>query len=163
MIEPFLRSISPLTALRCQSYSSRESVMPAILRAENSELYALASRDAAKLAEARVRYPMLAQTHVGYDALLRDPGFAATMRPDASSTTSRRTTVFVCSVTFRCVRSGVQVWSGEYFAPTGQIGKQVSFRQQAPRPWYGCDVLADGWLHVAMSAASVHCLSTPRL
>ena len=55
--------------------------MPAILRAENSELYALASRDAAKLAEARARYPMLAQTYVGYDALLRDPAVDAVYIP----------------------------------------------------------------------------------
>ncbi len=60
---------------------ARESVMPAILRAENSELYALASRDAAKLAEARTRYPMLARTCVGYEELLRDPTVDAVYLP----------------------------------------------------------------------------------
>ncbi|MEY2880408.1 MAG: hypothetical protein RLZZ15_2788 [Verrucomicrobiota bacterium] len=60
---------------------ARESVMPAILRAENSTLHALASRDAAKLAEATARYPMLARTHVGYDALLRDAEVEAVYIP----------------------------------------------------------------------------------
>lgn len=60
---------------------ARDSVMPAILRASNSELHALASRDAAKLAEARARYPMLAQTYVGYEALLRDPAIDAVYVP----------------------------------------------------------------------------------
>jgi predicted dehydrogenase len=43
--------------------------MPAIQRAQHSELRALASRDAAKLAEARTRFPGLA-TDEGYAALL---------------------------------------------------------------------------------------------
>jgi len=59
---------------------ARESVMPAIVRAANSELHALASRDAAKLAEARTRFK-LAQTHVGYEALLRDPDIDAVYLP----------------------------------------------------------------------------------
>jgi len=52
---------------------ARESVMPAILRSSNSELVALASRDEQKLAEARAKFPSLARTHRGYDALVRDP------------------------------------------------------------------------------------------
>lgn len=59
---------------------ARESVMPAILRAENSELHALASRDEAKLAEARTRFP-LAQTYAGYEQLLRDPAVDAVYVP----------------------------------------------------------------------------------
>ncbi|MDI1336683.1 MAG: Gfo/Idh/MocA family oxidoreductase [Lacunisphaera sp.] len=59
---------------------ARESVMPAIQRAANSELYALASRDEAKLAEARTRFPTL-KTHVGYPALLRDPAVDAVYLP----------------------------------------------------------------------------------
>ena len=60
---------------------ARESVMPAILRAENSELHALASRDAAKLAEARIRVPAIAATYVGYEALLDDPAVDAVYIP----------------------------------------------------------------------------------
>jgi predicted dehydrogenase len=55
--------------------------MPAVVRAANSELYALASRDAAKLAEARGRYPTLAQTFVGYEELLRDAAVDAVYIP----------------------------------------------------------------------------------
>ena len=59
---------------------ARENVIPAILRSANSELYALASRDAAKLAEARARYAF-ATGHVGYEALLRDPAVDAVYIP----------------------------------------------------------------------------------
>lgn len=59
---------------------ARESVMPAIVRAANSELHALASRDAAKLADARTRFN-LPTTHVGYEALLRDPDIDAVYIP----------------------------------------------------------------------------------
>ena len=59
---------------------ARESVIPAILRSSNSELYALASRDATKLAEARARFA-LPTTHVGYAALLRDPAVDAVYIP----------------------------------------------------------------------------------
>ena len=48
---------------------AREMVMPAIQRANNSELRVLASRDMAKLAEARSRFPGL-ETCEGYAALL---------------------------------------------------------------------------------------------
>jgi xylose dehydrogenase (NAD/NADP) len=60
---------------------ARESVMPAIVRAQNSELHALASRDAAKLAEARTRFPALAQTFSDYGELLRDPAVEAVYIP----------------------------------------------------------------------------------
>ena len=59
---------------------ARDSVMPAIQRAGNSELLALASRDEAKLAEARARFGPV-QTHVGYEALLRDPAIDAVYLP----------------------------------------------------------------------------------
>jgi len=59
---------------------ARESVVPAILRAANSGLHALASRDAAKLAEARMRFP-LARTHDNYESLLRDPEVDAVYVP----------------------------------------------------------------------------------
>ena len=60
---------------------ARESVMPAIRRAGNSELHALASRDAGKLAEARTRFPTLAKTYQGYEELLRDPAVDAFYLP----------------------------------------------------------------------------------
>ena len=59
---------------------ARDSVMPAIQRAGNSELLALASRDEAKLTEARVRFG-LGKIHVGYEALLRDPEIDAVYLP----------------------------------------------------------------------------------
>ena len=59
---------------------ARESVIPAILRSTNSEFHALASRDAAKLAEARLRYAF-ATGHVGYEALLADPAVDAVYIP----------------------------------------------------------------------------------
>ncbi|MDB6166896.1 MAG: oxidoreductase, Gfo/Idh/MocA family [Lacunisphaera sp.] len=51
---------------------ARETVIPAIGRTTNSEFHAIASRDETKLAECRARY-QVAKTHVGYEALLRDP------------------------------------------------------------------------------------------
>jgi D-xylose 1-dehydrogenase (NADP+, D-xylono-1,5-lactone-forming) len=59
---------------------ARENVLPAILRAANSELHALASRDEAKLAEARPRFNPV-KTFVGYEALLRDPDIDAVYIP----------------------------------------------------------------------------------
>lgn len=53
---------------------ARESVIPAIRRAGNSEFAALASRDATKLAESSVRFSGGHRTHFGYEELLRDPG-----------------------------------------------------------------------------------------
>jgi xylose dehydrogenase (NAD/NADP) len=60
---------------------ARETVIPAILRSENSEFYALASRDEAKLAEARGRFPSLTRTCHGYEELLRDPAVEAVYIP----------------------------------------------------------------------------------
>ena len=59
---------------------ARENVMPAIQRAANAELHALASRDEATLAEARARFA-LPQTYVGYEALLCDPAVDAVYIP----------------------------------------------------------------------------------
>ena len=59
---------------------ARDSVIPAIIRAGNSEFHAIASREEAKLAECRARYPM-AQSHRGYEALLRDPTVDAVYIP----------------------------------------------------------------------------------
>ena len=59
---------------------ARLSLIPAIQRAANSELYALASRDEAKLAEARAGIPGLRTFH-GYEELLRDPAIDAVYLP----------------------------------------------------------------------------------
>jgi len=59
---------------------ARESVMPAILRAGNAELTALASASETKRGDARVRFPGLA-THDSYEALLRDPAIEAVYIP----------------------------------------------------------------------------------
>lgn len=50
---------------------ARENVIPAILRSNNSEFYAIASRDPAKLAECRARFKV-ARTYEAYEELLRD-------------------------------------------------------------------------------------------
>jgi predicted dehydrogenase len=59
---------------------ARENVMPAIVRSANSTLHALASRDEAKLAEARTRFA-IPQAYIGYEALLRDPEVDAVYIP----------------------------------------------------------------------------------
>jgi predicted dehydrogenase len=59
---------------------ARDSVMPAIQCAANSELHALASRDESKLTEALTRFG-LAKIHAGYEALLRDPEVDAVYIP----------------------------------------------------------------------------------
>ena len=60
---------------------ARESVIPAIRRAGNSEFVTLASRDAAKLAESSVRFTGGHKNYVGYEELLRDPGVDAVYIP----------------------------------------------------------------------------------
>lgn len=50
---------------------ARENVIPAIQRSKNSEFYAIASRDTAKLSECRARFPAV-RTYQSYDQLLRD-------------------------------------------------------------------------------------------
>jgi xylose dehydrogenase (NAD/NADP) len=60
---------------------ARETLIPAILRSGNSEFYALASRDEAKLAEGRTRFPSLVKTYFGYEELLRDPAVDAVYIP----------------------------------------------------------------------------------
>lgn len=59
---------------------ARESVIPAILRAANSEFHALASRDPAKLAEARGKFTF-PQAYASYEELLRDPAVDAVYIP----------------------------------------------------------------------------------
>ena len=60
---------------------ARVEIIPAILRAENSEFHALASRDGAKLAAARAQFPGVAKTFHGYEGLLRDPDVDAVYIP----------------------------------------------------------------------------------
>jgi predicted dehydrogenase len=59
---------------------AREAVIPAIQRAANAQLQALASRDPAKLAEARTRFGV-PHTYPGYAELLRDPDVDAVYIP----------------------------------------------------------------------------------
>ncbi len=56
------------------------SLMPAIQRAANSQLHALASRDEAKLADARARFGVT-RTYRAYEDLLRDPEVDAVYIP----------------------------------------------------------------------------------
>ncbi len=60
---------------------ARLEVIPAIGRSANSEFFALASRDDAKLAEARTAFPALARVYRDYDELLRDPEIDAVYIP----------------------------------------------------------------------------------
>jgi len=59
---------------------AREQVMPAIQRAANAELAAVASRSEAKLAECQARYPGV-RTCLGYEEFLRDPSIDAVYLP----------------------------------------------------------------------------------
>jgi xylose dehydrogenase (NAD/NADP) len=59
---------------------ARENVIPAIQRSANSEFYAIASREEAKLAEAHVRFNVPKMYH-GYEELLRDPAVEAVYIP----------------------------------------------------------------------------------
>ena len=60
---------------------ARESVIPAICRSDNSVFVALASRDAGKLAESKVRFTDGHRTYLGYEQLLRDPEIDAVYIP----------------------------------------------------------------------------------
>lgn len=60
---------------------ARLELVPAIQRSANSELRALASRDEAKLAEARAQVPTLAKVYRSYEELLRDPEVEAVYIP----------------------------------------------------------------------------------
>ena len=97
-----------------------------------------AAAPAAKAAPAKTEEPA-ATTKVRARNSVSPPPSRATAtarvtRLPGLSTSSRRTTVRGMRVTRPDARSGSQVWSGEYLAPIGQTGKQVSFRQQAGRP-----------------------------
>ena len=60
---------------------ARVELIPAIRRSSNGEFFALASRDEAKLAEARAAFPGLVHTHRDYAALVRDPEVDAVYLP----------------------------------------------------------------------------------
>ncbi|HZL46245.1 MAG TPA: Gfo/Idh/MocA family oxidoreductase [Opitutaceae bacterium] len=59
---------------------AREALAPAIQRAANSHLHAVASRDPAKLVDARQRFGV-SRTYSSYDELLRDPEVDAVYLP----------------------------------------------------------------------------------
>src|SRR5690606_36026034 len=84
-------------------------------------------------------------------------------RVEPRSSTSRRTNVRVTNSTSPASVSACHVKSGEYFAPIGHTGAHVSLRQHAGRPRYGCDALAEGWLHRGTSAFSPQWRSCSRL
>src|SRR3954466_7399269 len=88
----------------------------------------------------------------GTDGLSRSMAMAYDTRLVAGSRTSFRTTVRVTSRIRFAARNGCQVRSGEYFAPIGQTGVQVSLRQHCGLPLKGIEVFAEGWLQVAMPA-----------
>ena len=60
---------------------ARLELIPAMQRSANAEFFALASRDEAKLAEARAQAPALAKTFRDYESLLRDPDVDAVYIP----------------------------------------------------------------------------------
>jgi predicted dehydrogenase len=59
---------------------AREHLIPAMERSSNSKFYAMASREASKLAECRARFHTV-KTYRGYDELLRDPEVDAVYIP----------------------------------------------------------------------------------
>jgi D-xylose 1-dehydrogenase (NADP+, D-xylono-1,5-lactone-forming) len=65
--------------LGCARIASQQ-VLPALERCDNSEFYAIASRDPAKLAQCRSRFNV-PQTYPDYEALLRDPQVDAVYIP----------------------------------------------------------------------------------
>src|ERR1051326_8031753 len=93
----------------------------------------------------------------------RSMATACVMRRVRASSASVRTNVRVTRRMRFALRSGVHVKSGEYFAPIGHTGAQVSLRQHWARPRYGTEFLADGWLHMAMPAFDAQSLSSVRL
>lgn len=78
----FLRMAEPKIRWGVLGYAriARETVIPAIHRAANSEFHALASRDEEKLAQCRQRYGV-PKSYVGYAELLRDPAVDAVYIP----------------------------------------------------------------------------------
>ena len=76
------------------------SVIPAIQRARNSEFYAIASRDKAKLDECRTRHNC-PKTYLGYEELLRDPQVDAVYVPLPNS--------LHCEWTIRAAEQGKHV------------------------------------------------------
>jgi len=80
---------------------ARESVMPAIVRAANAELAAVASRDAAKGAESTARFGTQHRVHASYEALLEDPAVEAVYIPLPNS--------LHCEWTIRAAASGKHV------------------------------------------------------
>jgi len=60
---------------------AREAHLPALLRSENAEFAALASRDEAKLADSRTRFGAAHRCHTSYEALLADPAVDAVCIP----------------------------------------------------------------------------------
>jgi len=59
---------------------ARENLIPAMQRSSNSEFHAIASREAAKLAECRAKFNV-PKTYSSYDELLRDPEIDAVYVP----------------------------------------------------------------------------------
>jgi len=59
---------------------ARENLIPAMQRSSNSEFHAIASREAAKLAECRAKFNV-PKTYASYDELLRDPEIDAVYVP----------------------------------------------------------------------------------
>jgi xylose dehydrogenase (NAD/NADP) len=60
---------------------ARLEFIPAIQRSANGEFFALASRDEAKLGEARTKFPGVTRTYGDYDQLLSDPEVDAVYIP----------------------------------------------------------------------------------
>src|SRR5687767_8748892 len=100
---------------------------------------------------------------MGSDGRSRETAWATSMRSLPLAGTNRLTSVRVSSVTLLPFRSRRHVASGEYFAPIGQMGVHVSLRQQALRPLYGIEFLADGWLHIGIPAADTQPCNFSRL
>lgn len=59
---------------------AREQLIPAIKRSKNSEFYAIASRDSAKLKECTDKFGVV-KTYIGYDSLIEDPNVEAVYIP----------------------------------------------------------------------------------
>jgi xylose dehydrogenase (NAD/NADP) len=96
---------------------AREALIPAIQRSANSQFHALASRDAAKLADARTRFGVT-RTYPDYAELLRDPEVDAVYVPLPNA--------LHCEWTIKAAEHGKHVLCEKPLALTAAEGREMA-------------------------------------
>ena len=107
---------------------ARLEVIPAIARSTNSEFFALASRDDAKLAEAHAAFPALTRVYRDYDELLRDPEIDAVYVPLPNS--------LHCEWTLKAAACGKHVLCEKPLALTAADTRKMIAACQARGVWF---------------------------